>query len=141
MPPCLASNSNVLRAVALAQVSAESWHVYERVRSSCDRKKPMGTRLYVGNLSFQTTEATLMAAFTRIGAVSELHIVTDHDKARSRGFGFVLMADAASAKRAIAQLDGAIVDGRALRVNEAEDRPQPSSGQSHSAFGNRGKSG
>jgi RNA recognition motif-containing protein len=100
----------------------------------------MGTRLYVGNLSLQTTEQALMAAFGRVGAVSELRIVTDREHGRSRGFGFVLMADAASARKAITKLDGAIVDGRPLRVSEAENRPQPEGGQSHSAFGNRGRS-
>jgi cold-inducible RNA-binding protein len=100
----------------------------------------MGTRLYVGNLSFQTSEATLRAAFGHIGVVSELQIVTDRQHGRSRGFAFVLMADSASARKAIEQLDGTIVDGRALRVDEAQDRPQPAGGQSHSAFGNRARS-
>jgi cold-inducible RNA-binding protein len=100
----------------------------------------MSTRLYVGNLSFQTTEETLRGAFVRIGTVSELRIVTDREHGRSRGFAFVVMADAASARKAIEQLNGAVVDGRALRVDEAQDRAQPAGGQSHSAFGNRARS-
>jgi RNA recognition motif-containing protein len=82
----------------------------------------MSNRLYVGNLSFNTNEDTLQGAFQQFGDVSEVKIVTDRETGRSRGFGFVSMADANGARNAIAQMDGAMVDGRALRVNEAEER-------------------
>ncbi|HEY6881532.1 MAG TPA: RNA-binding protein [Polyangiales bacterium] len=82
----------------------------------------MTNRLYVGNLAFNTDEHTLQDAFSRFGDVSELKIVTDRETGRSRGFAFVTMADPQAARTAIAELDGRLVDGRALRVNEAEER-------------------
>ena len=88
----------------------------------------MGNRLYVGNLSFNTNEDTLQDAFSQFGDVSEIKIVMDRETGRSRGFAFVSMADADSARKAIAQMDGAMVDGRSLRVNEAEERQQRGGG-------------
>jgi RNA recognition motif-containing protein len=88
----------------------------------------MSNRLYVGNLSFNTNEETLQSAFSRFGEVSEVKIVMDRETGRSRGFAFVSMADSNGAKSAIAQMDGTMVDGRALRVNEAEERQQRSGG-------------
>ena len=82
----------------------------------------MSNRLYVGNLSFQTTEDALQTAFGAIGEVREATVVTDRETGRSRGFGFVAMADAAAAQKAIQELNGAMLDGRALRVNIAEQR-------------------
>ena len=89
----------------------------------------MSNRLYVGNLSFNTDEAALHQAFSQFGDIAEVKIVTDRETGRSRGFGFVSMADANGARNAIARMDGTMVDGRALRVNEAEERQQrPRSG-------------
>ena len=88
----------------------------------------MGNRLYVGNLSFHTSEDALQEAFAQFGEVSEVKIVTDRETGRSRGFAFVSMADENGARDAIAQLNGASLDGRALRVNEAEERQQRSGG-------------
>jgi cold-inducible RNA-binding protein len=82
----------------------------------------MGNRLYVGNLSFQATSDSLRAAFLACGEVSDVHIVQDRDSGQSRGFGFVTMGTDAEAAKAIAALDGAQFEGRALRVNEAEER-------------------
>ena len=82
----------------------------------------MSNRLYVGNLSFQTTEESLQAAFAGVGEVREATIVTDRETGRSRGFGFVAMADAAASQKAIQELNGYMLDGRALRVNVAEQR-------------------
>jgi RNA recognition motif-containing protein len=87
----------------------------------------MGTRLYVGNLSFSSTVDTVREAFTRMGEVTDVHIVTDRASGQSRGFGFVTMGSPAEAQKAIEAMNGASLDGRALRVNEAEDRPQRSS--------------
>jgi RNA recognition motif-containing protein len=84
----------------------------------------MGTRLYVGNLSFSSTVETVREAFARIGEVTDVHIVTDRASGQSRGFGFVTMGSPAEAQKAIEGMNGASLDGRALRVNEAEDRPQ-----------------
>ena len=88
----------------------------------------MGNRLYVGNLSFNTNEDTLQDAFSQFGDVSEIKIVMDRETGRSRGFAFVTMGDANGARNAIAQMDGTMVDGRSLRVNEAEERQQRSGG-------------
>ena len=84
----------------------------------------MGTRLYVGNLSFSSTVETVREAFARIGEVTDVHIVTDRATGQSRGFGFVTMGSPAEATKAIETMNGASLDGRALRVNEAEERPQ-----------------
>jgi RNA recognition motif-containing protein len=84
----------------------------------------MGTRLYVGNLSFSSTIDTVREAFARIGEVTDVHIVTDRATGQSRGFGFVTMGSPAEAQKAIEAMNGASLDGRALRVNEAEERPQ-----------------
>jgi RNA recognition motif-containing protein len=77
----------------------------------------MSNRLYVGNLSFHTSEDTLRDAFGQFGDVTEVRIVTDRETGRSRGFAFVSMADPRSASQAISQMNGAMVDGRDLRVN------------------------
>src|SRR5579859_4367674 len=88
----------------------------------------MGTRLYVGNLSFSSTNETVREAFARIGEVTDVHIVTDRTSGQSRGFGFVTMGTPAEAQKAIEAMNGATLDGRPLRVNEAEERPQRSGG-------------
>jgi len=83
----------------------------------------MGTRLYVGNLSYSTTEDTLREIFEATGkSVSDVHIVMDQETGRSRGFAFVEMASEADAQAVMAELDGKDIDGRPLRVNEAHDR-------------------
>lgn len=99
----------------------------------------MSNRLYVGNLSFHTSEQTLLDAFSQCGAVTEARIVTDRESGRSRGFAFVTMADAKGASQAISQLNGAMVDGRDLRVNEAQERTN--SGGGGRGFGGGGYGG
>ncbi len=81
----------------------------------------MTKKLYVGNLSFQTTEGDLDELFAQAGEVESVRIITDRDTGRSRGFGFVEMNED-NAEKAIAQFNGTELDGRALTVNEA--RPQ-----------------
>jgi RNA recognition motif-containing protein len=88
----------------------------------------MSTRLYVGNLSFQASTDSVRAAFSEIGEVTDVHVVTDRDSGQSRGFAFVTMGSPALAADAISKMNGALLDGRALRVNEAEERPQRSGG-------------
>ena len=90
----------------------------------------MGKRLFVGNLSFQTTEGTLQELFAQDGRqVASVSVVQDRDTGRSRGFAFVEMVNDNDAQAAIKALDGKQVDGRAVRVNEAEDRkPRPAGG-------------
>lgn len=80
----------------------------------------MGKRLYVGNLSYHTTEDGLRTAFT--GSVSA-RVITDRESGRSRGFGFVEYGTEEEAMRAIEVWDGQELDGRNIRVNEAEDKP------------------
>ncbi len=80
--------------------------------------------IFVGNLSFQTTEADLRAAFEAYGAVSRVSIMTDRDTGRSRGFGFVEMDDDQQGDSAIAALNGSEIDGRTLNVNVARPRPE-----------------
>lgn len=83
----------------------------------------MSKRLYVGNLSFQTSEDALRRLFEQDGrSVSDCKIITDRDTGRSRGFGFVEMENDADAQNAIKALDGFELDGRPLKVNEARER-------------------
>ncbi len=79
-------------------------------------------KLYVGNMSWNTDEAGLRAAFEAFGSVQEVAIITDRDTGRPRGFGFVTMSSDAEASEAVAAMDGQQLDGRALRVNIAEAR-------------------
>src|SRR5262249_24106291 len=91
----------------------------------------METKLFVGNLSFNTTENDLQDAFAAHGTVIEANLMVDRMSGRPRGFGFVTMSTPEEAQKAIAALNGATVDGRALTVNIArprEDRPNPPSG-------------
>ena len=78
-------------------------------------------KIYVGNLSFNTTESELAAAFEAHGAVQSANVVMDRETGRSRGFGFVEMSDD-DARAAIAELNGKDLDGRSLTVNEARPR-------------------
>jgi RNA recognition motif-containing protein len=88
----------------------------------------MGNRLYIGNLSFQVTTETLREALAPYGEVTDVHVVTDRDSGQSRGFGFVTMGSDQEAKKAMTSMDGSMLDGRALRVKEAEERQQRSCG-------------
>lgn len=90
----------------------------------------MGTRLYIGNLSFNTTEDSLHAALSADGRnVKEVFIMTDRETGRPRGFAFAEMASEADAQGAIQALDGKDLDGRTLKVNEARERtPRPRGG-------------
>ncbi len=88
----------------------------------------MGTRLYIGNLSFDTTEDSLRKALSEDGrGVKEVNMVMDRDTGRPRGFAFAEMANDNDAQAAIKALDGQELDGRNLKVNEAHER-QPRSG-------------
>jgi RNA recognition motif-containing protein len=88
----------------------------------------MGNRIYVGNLSFQATADTVRDAFAALGEVTDVHLVTDRDTGRSRGFAFVTMATDSLAQNAITAMNNTVLDGRPLRVNEAEARQQRSGG-------------
>ncbi|MFA7568213.1 MAG: RNA-binding protein [Alkalispirochaeta sp.] len=84
----------------------------------------MAKTLYVGNLNFRTDEEGLRTAFSEFGNVTDSRIVMDRDTGRSRGFGFVEMEDDQAAETAIERMNGADLDGRPLRVNEAQPRSE-----------------
>jgi RNA recognition motif-containing protein len=88
------------------------------------RNRIVGTRLYVGNLSYSVTSQSLESLFAEYGAVKDAQVVQDRDTGRSKGFGFVEMADGAQAQKAIAGLNLKEVDGRCLTVNEARPREE-----------------
>jgi cold-inducible RNA-binding protein len=88
----------------------------------------MGTRLYVGNLPFSVTQESLREAFAPSGTVTDVHIVTDRESGQPRGFAFVTMSSTQEAADAMAAMNGASMEGRALRVNEAEERSQRGGG-------------
>lgn len=95
----------------------------------------MGNRLYVGNLSYHATPDSVRAAFAGCGEVTDVHIVQDRESGQSRGFGFVTMSTDAEAAAAISSMNGFSLDGRSLRVSEAEER------QSRGGGGGGGRSG
>jgi RNA recognition motif-containing protein len=83
----------------------------------------VGNKLFVGNLSFGTTQADLEAAFAVAGEVREVAIPVDRTTGQPRGFAFVTMANAEATANAISQLNGSTLDGREIRVDEAQERP------------------
>ena len=85
----------------------------------------MSKKMYVGNLNYSTTEDTLQGQFGNYGDVLSVAIIKDRYTQQSKGFGFVEMADDAAAAKAIEELNGREIDGRKVRVNEAEDKPRP----------------
>ena len=93
-----------------------------------NRESSLGKKLYVGNLPFSTTEAELRQAFEKHGQVESVAVIMDRETGRPRGFAFVEMADANGAAAAMQSLDGREFGGRALRVNEANERPPRSGG-------------
>jgi cold-inducible RNA-binding protein len=82
----------------------------------------MSKKLFVGGLSWDTNDGSLEQAFSAFGEVTEAKVITDRETGRSRGFGFVTFTDGASADKAIKEMDNSTLDGRPIRVNEAEDK-------------------
>ena len=98
--------------------------------------------IYVSNLGFSVHDEDLKEYFSEYGEVTSAKVIIDKDNNRSKGFGFVEMTDDAAAKKAIAELDGAMVDDRAIRVSEARPREErPRTGGGGFGGGNRGGSG
>jgi len=100
----------------------------------------MSTKLYVGNLSYDTTEENLTKLFTEVGPVTSVSVITDRHTGRSKGFGFVEMESSEAAKAAIEKLNETEIDGRKLNVNEAkprEERPAGGRGYGGSSYGRR----
>ena len=87
----------------------------------------MSSKLYVGNLSFSSTQEDLESLFGHHGEVESVKVITDRETGRPRGFAFVEMGDASSAQAAIRALDGTDFDGRPIKVNEAQDRSRAGS--------------
>jgi len=88
----------------------------------------MNTKIFVGNLSFNTTENDLQDAFAAHGTVTEANLMMDRATGRPRGFGFITMSSPEEAQKAIAALNGATIDGRNLTVNEARPREERTGG-------------
>jgi cold-inducible RNA-binding protein len=86
------------------------------------------TNIFVGNLSYQTTQDELQQAFAQYGEVERVNIITDRDTGQPRGFAFVEMTEKRDAETAISQLNGAELNGRAMNVNEARPKPTGGSG-------------
>jgi RNA recognition motif-containing protein len=98
----------------------------------------MSTKLYVGNLAFQTTSEELQSLFAQAGTVESASVVEDRMTGRSRGFAFVEMSSPDEANAAIEQFNGKEVGGRALKVNEAKPRENRGGGGGRGFGGNRG---
>lgn len=95
--------------------------------------------IYVGNLSYKSSERTIQEAFEEFGSVVKANIITDRETGRSKGFGFVEMSNDEEGQRAIEEMDGRDLDGRNLKVNEARPREErPRSGGGRSFGGDRG---
>jgi len=102
----------------------------------------MATKLYVGNLPFNTTENELQELFSQAGAVQEVMLMQDKFTGKSRGFAFVTMGSDADAQKAVAEINGKTLEGRALTVNEARPRePRPPGGGGGGYGGDRRRDG
>jgi RNA recognition motif-containing protein len=101
----------------------------------------MSTKLYVGNLSFDTTEVDLQDLFAKAGSVQEVALVQDKFTGKSRGFAFVTMSSPAEAAEAINQFNGTEIQGRTLTVNEARPREDRPSGGPRKSYGGGGGGG
>ena len=85
----------------------------------------MSKKLFVGGLSWSTTDTRLRQAFAKYGELNEAVVVSDRDTGRSRGFGFVTYRDSTAAKLALGEMNGASLDGREIRVDSAQDKRSP----------------
>ena len=98
----------------------------------------MGRKLYVGNLPYSVTEQSLQDTFAQFGTVESANVITDRDTGQSKGFGFVEMSSDSEAQKAIQELDGSSLEGRAIKVNEARPKaPRDSRGGGGGGRGNR----
>lgn len=97
----------------------------------------MSKKVFVGGISWNTDNEGLREAFERFGEVVDAKVITDRETGRSRGFGFVTFANDDSASQAISEMDGQDLDGRTVKVNEAQDKPRESRGSGPRTGGNR----
>ena len=100
----------------------------------------MAKKLFVGGLSWDTTDEGLQQAFASYGEITEAKVITDRDTGRSRGFGFVTFTQDEDAKTAITKMDGTNLDGKTIKVNEAQEK-SPRGGGRSGGFGGGGGGG
>jgi RNA recognition motif-containing protein len=98
----------------------------------------MSKKLFVGGLNWKTTDEGLRQAFERFGEITEAKVITDRETGRSRGFGFVTFVQDDSATSAITEMDGSQLEGRTIKVNQAEERPRSGGGRGGYGGGGRG---
>jgi cold-inducible RNA-binding protein len=130
---CLVAFGSVHRKTALSAVGerallARTPNRFAFGSSKQGKRDIMGKKLFVGGLSWNTTDQGLRDAFSRFGEVSDAKVITDRDTGRSRGFGFVTFSDGSAGEQAMSAMDGTQLDGRTIRVNEAEDRGRSGGG-------------
>jgi RNA recognition motif-containing protein len=101
----------------------------------------MGRKLYVGNLPYSATEQSLREAFAASGTVDSVSVITDRDTGQSKGFAFVEMASDREAQAATQAMNGATLDGRQIKVNEAKPRENKGGGGGRGGFGGGGGGG
>lgn len=101
----------------------------------------MSRKLFVGGLAWKTTDDALRGAFDKFGEIVEAKVIMDRETGRSRGFGFVTFADDAAANQAIAEMNGKQLDGRAIQVNQAEERAPRGGGGGGGGGGRSGGGG
>ncbi len=102
----------------------------------------MGNKIFIGGLSWNTSDEGLRSAFDEFGEIMDAKVITDRETGRSRGFGFITFANQEDANKAITKMNGASLDGRNLVVNEARERQDRGGGdRRHSGGGGRGGGG
>ena len=101
----------------------------------------MAKKLFVGGLSWDTTDDGLRKAFATHGEVTEAKVITDRDTGRSRGFGFVTYVQDEDAKTAISKMDGTSLDGKTIKVNEAQEKSPRGGGRPGGGYGGGGRGG
>jgi len=104
----------------------------------CKDSFRMSRKLFVGGLSWNTNDDGLRMAFERFGNIDEAKVIIDRETGRSRGFGFVTFNDAESARSAMGEMNGQALDGRNIKVNEAEEKPRGGGGGGGRSFGGGG---
>ncbi|MGE5253810.1 MAG: RNA recognition motif domain-containing protein [Planctomycetaceae bacterium] len=101
----------------------------------------MAKKLFVGGLSWDTTDDGLRQAFAAHGEITEAKVITDRDTGRSRGFGFVTFVQDEDAKTAISKMDGTSLDGKTIKVNEAQEKSPRGGGRPGGGYGGGGRGG
>jgi len=123
----------------IGTLGASAWRQFPS--DAKQENEAMGRRLYVGNLSYNTTEMGLRDLFGQLGTVADAKVVMDRETGRPRGFAFVEMGTDQEAQQAIEQLNGRELDGRAINVNEAQERTGGGGGRGGGGGGRGGGGG